>query len=49
MTEFVNKSGVGSKQCDFTKAAPVANDPMPPLPGLSPIAGKKEVVKSRGG
>src|ERR1700722_14436958 len=31
------------------KATPAMNDPMPPLPGLSPVAGKNVVVKFDGG
>jgi hypothetical protein len=41
--------GVESKQRDFREAASVMNDPMLPLPGLSPVAGKNVVVKFDGG
>src|ERR1035437_5549407 len=33
----------------FRKAPPDMNDPMLPLPGLSPVAGKNVVVKFDGG
>src|SRR6202035_5781875 len=33
----------------FRKATPAMNDPMLPLPGLSPVAGKNVVVKFDGG
>jgi hypothetical protein len=33
----------------FREAAPVMNDPTPPLPGLSPVAGKSVVAQFDGG
>jgi hypothetical protein len=40
--------GVESKQRRFRKATPVMNDPMLPLPGLSPVCGKTIVAKFDG-
>jgi hypothetical protein len=41
--------GVESKLRRFRKATPAMSDLMLPLPGLSPVAGKKVVVKFDGG
>jgi hypothetical protein len=40
---------VESNQRHFRKATPAMNDPMPPLPGLSPVSGKTIVARFDGG
>ena len=40
---------VESNQRHFSKATPAMNDPMLPLPGLSPVSGKSVVAKFDGG
>jgi Transposase DDE domain group 1 len=40
---------VESNQRHFSEAAPAMTDPMPPLPGLSPVCGKTVVAKFDGG
>jgi hypothetical protein len=40
---------VDSNQRHFRKATPAMNDPMLPLPGLSPVSGKTIVAKFDGG
>ena len=42
-------SVVYANQRDFRKAAPAMTDPMLPLPGLSPVGGKKIVAQFDGG
>src|ERR1700680_1282604 len=49
MTDLAYDLVVDSNQRHFRKATPAMNDPMLPLPGLSPVSGKTIVAKFDGG